>query len=430
MFKTLTKTLVWAALASLCIGGWSACTGKKVEQEPAPKYLWVCAEANFQRLSSPDSIAYYLDKIKDTGFTHVVVDVKPVEGEVLYKSEYFPQLTAADTVTINRDWDYLQTFIDKARERGIKVIASACIMPAGSPQWKTGLVFNDTTFRSRTCVEYKPDGTLKPIYEDEKQVAAFLNPVDPANRELAVKMIKEIVTKYDVDGLALDYCRFPDTKSDFSPLTKAAFEKYLGEQVENFPADIYTYDENGERIPGKYYKQWWAFRAGIISDLVHQISDTIKAIKPGVELNYWAASWIHAIYGHGQNWASPSSDWVKAYPEIASDEYKAAGFAPYLDNFIVGTYLERVYGADDNESIEFGLNRADTLLRGDCNLIGSICSCNHTTDTTATHNLDEAVTVCLDKTGGVMVFDLVHVVNHNQWDVIKNAFERYEKSRK
>ena len=76
-----------------------------------PKYLWFDAEANFERFSSKDSISYYLEKAKDVGFNQVVVDVKPIYGEVLYKSKILPPLTTVHNKVIERDWDYLQYFI-------------------------------------------------------------------------------------------------------------------------------------------------------------------------------------------------------------------------------------------------------------------------------------------------------------------------------
>ena len=54
--------------------------------------MWIDAEANFERFSHKDSIDYYLEKIKSLGFTHAVVDIRPITGEVLYKSEYAPQM--------------------------------------------------------------------------------------------------------------------------------------------------------------------------------------------------------------------------------------------------------------------------------------------------------------------------------------------------
>ena len=66
-----------------------SCTGSDVEK---PKYLWMCIDANFERFSHKDSICYYLDKAKETGFNQVVVDVRGVDGLVLYESDILPVL--------------------------------------------------------------------------------------------------------------------------------------------------------------------------------------------------------------------------------------------------------------------------------------------------------------------------------------------------
>ena len=42
----------------------------------------------------------------------------------------------------------------------------------------------------------------------------------------------------------------------------------------------------------------------IIRDFVAEVRREIKALKPDVKLEYWAASWCGALYADGQNWAS------------------------------------------------------------------------------------------------------------------------------
>ncbi len=69
---------------------------------------------------------------------------------------------------------------------------------------------------------------------------------------------------------------------------------------------------------------------------VERVRTEIKNIKPDIQLEYWAASWIHAIYGQGQNWASTEYDFSKEY-SWASSEYKNAGFAGLLDTLLCGT---------------------------------------------------------------------------------------------
>ena len=51
--------------------------------------LWFDAEANFERFSKKENITYYLDLAKSTGFNSVV-DVRPVQGDALFKSSCNP----------------------------------------------------------------------------------------------------------------------------------------------------------------------------------------------------------------------------------------------------------------------------------------------------------------------------------------------------
>ena len=52
--------------------------------------------------------------------------------------------------------------------------------------------------------------------------------------------------------------------------------------------------------PGIYYKEWWAFRANVITSFVKEVRKEIHSINNKVKLEYWAASWIHGIYGQGR----------------------------------------------------------------------------------------------------------------------------------
>ena len=68
-----------------------------VRQAPVGKaepevYVSIGADANFLRFSSQDSITHYLEECRDAGFNHIVLDVKPNYGKVLYRSDYLTYL--------------------------------------------------------------------------------------------------------------------------------------------------------------------------------------------------------------------------------------------------------------------------------------------------------------------------------------------------
>lgn len=423
----MKKILSFIFLLAISVAVFSTSPNTGTTKAASPEvYVTIGADPNFLRFSHKDSIDIYLDKCLDAGFNHVVLDVKPNYGKVLYRSKYLPYLDFIEGITdepLGRDWDYLQYFIDACHKRNMRLSASFSVLPCGSPYWQRGMCYQDSTFDSLLAIEYRPDGNFDDM-RNTRKAAAFLNPALPEVQRLSLALIMELVRNYDIDGFSLDYCRYPDAQSDFSDFSRREFEKYLGHEVENWPADVFTYAENGERVDGRYINDWWAWRAGVIANFVHTASDSIHAAKPDVDVEYWAATWIHALNTSGQNWASPRSPWVQAYP-YATAEYQAAGFAPALDVFAAGAYLERVHGADNNESIEYALNRADTLLRGDCKLVGSLYAVNHDTISSNPNNMLNAATMCLNKTGNLRVFDISQIEKLGLWSSIRQAVDTF-----
>ncbi|MDE7458614.1 MAG: family 10 glycosylhydrolase [Muribaculaceae bacterium] len=415
------------SILSMLIASCSHQTGK-----PSPEvYITIAADANFMRFSNQDSIVWYLDKARDAGINHVVLDVKPNYGKVLYRSQYLPYLDYIEGITdqpLGRDWDYLQFFIDECHKRDMRLSASFSIMPCGSAYWQRGLCYQDTVYDKWLAIERRPDNTFSDM-RDTRKAAVFLNPALPEVQEYALDLIMELVNNYDIDGFSLDYCRYPDADSEFSDFSRADFEKYIGEPVANWPDDIFTYDEEGNRIDGPLAKQWWAYRAKVISDFIRQASDSIHAAKPDVDVEYWAATWIHALNSSGQNWASPKSSWPMAYA-YGTPEYQATGFAPFIDVFAAGAYLERVHGADDNESIEYAFNRADTLLHGDCRLVGSLYAVNHDNNPDNPNNMYNAALMALQKTGNLRMLDISHLEKYDLWSSIRSAIDDYRQSQK
>ncbi|MCM1532681.1 MAG: family 10 glycosylhydrolase [Ruminococcus flavefaciens] len=406
----------------------SYCSESHIVKEPEV-YVSIAADANFVRFSNQDSIKWYLDRCRDAGFNHVVLDVKPNYGKVLYRSDYLPYLDYIEGVTpepLGRDWDYLQFFIDECHKRDMRLSASFSIMSCGSPYWQRGMCYSDTIYDDMLCVEYRPDGSFNDM-RDTRKAAAFLNPARPDVQDYELELIMELVNKYDIDGFSLDYCRYPDAQSDFSEFSRKAFETYLarqGKTLEQWPGDVVVYDEEGNRIDGSLAREWWAWRAGVISDFIKRAADSIHASKPAIDVEYWAATWIHALNASGQNWASPRSSWPMAY-WYGTPEYQATGFAPYIDVFAAGAYLERVHGADDNESIEYAFNRADTLLKGDCRLVGSLYAINHDNNHDNPNNMYNAAMMSLEKTGNLRVFDISQIHKNDLWESIKRALVDY-----
>jgi hypothetical protein len=77
------KKLVFLMAILFTISLSSHAAKKKGVTQNKESIMWIDGEANFARFSSPDTIDFYLTKLKSLGFTQVVVDVRPITGEVL-----------------------------------------------------------------------------------------------------------------------------------------------------------------------------------------------------------------------------------------------------------------------------------------------------------------------------------------------------------
>jgi uncharacterized protein YfiM (DUF2279 family) len=97
-------------------------------------------------------------------------------------------------------------------------------------------------FRRRGLLVKGADGSL-----NEK----WLCPSHPVNRRKIMGVASEILSRYSVDGLHLDYIRFPGSEYCYCPQCRRAFERSVGAPVKNWPRDVRG---------GSQRQQWQDFR--------------------------------------------------------------------------------------------------------------------------------------------------------------------------
>ena len=128
------KKLIYLLLAMTLIVG---CQNGKT-QESKRLYMWLDCEANFERLSTPDSIDYYMGRIKELGFTDVVADVKSIMGEVLYKSDIAPYMGEWNGTVRSEEYDMLAEVEAACRKHGLGCFASLNVFCGGHNFVKRG----------------------------------------------------------------------------------------------------------------------------------------------------------------------------------------------------------------------------------------------------------------------------------------------------
>ncbi|MDP4117368.1 MAG: family 10 glycosylhydrolase, partial [Bacteroidota bacterium] len=245
-----------------------------------PKLMWFDAEANWQRFCHKDSITYYLDKVKKLGFTDVVIDIKPITGEVLYNSNIAPQMKEWNKVERDPKFNYLQYFIDEGHKRKLKVRASANTFVAGHNFFDRGVIYTDKDKSYWQSINYTDSGLVK-ISLLKHKYSTMLNPALKEVQDYEISIFKEIAKLYPkLDGIILDRVRYDCIEADFSNASKELFEKYTGKKVSKFPEDIFSWakDSAGTKIKveGPLYKQWLEWRVSVIYNFIKRAKDEVK----------------------------------------------------------------------------------------------------------------------------------------------------------
>jgi len=228
------------------------------------------------RQFDPDEVVATLKK---AGFNAVFVRLSSA-GAAYYPSEVLPQV-AGDSR------DYAEAYVQAGRRHRVKIHAwHVCFMMHHAPAsaiaaaLKEGEVMRDTRAHA-----------LRPTYN-----VPVRTPAVASNRDLERKAAVELVTKYDMDGIQLDYIRFFSTAVDYSVSAQRAFEEVLGEKVNRWPSDV-----TSGRLKDRYH-EW---KVGLISSVVREVSQAVKEARSGAKVS---AAVLHnpevALRDHAQDWVS------------------------------------------------------------------------------------------------------------------------------
>jgi uncharacterized lipoprotein YddW (UPF0748 family) len=408
-------------------------------QAQAQVMMWWDAHANFQRLGQADSVRFYLDKCKSVGVTDIVVDVKPITGEVLFASQTAPFLQEWKGYTRSRSFDMLATTIEYGHALGLRIHAGMNVFCGGHQYFNRGIIYDGHS--AWQTILYRDSG-LVPITQIKSKYSGMLNPADPAVQAYQLQVIKELITLYPkLDGIILDRVRFDGIEADFSPLSRKQFEQYLGSSIQAFPADIFTYSKEKERIPGKHYQAWLSWRASVIYQFIQEARNLVKQINPSIKFGDYTGAWYPTYYEVGANWASQDYNPAQDY-SWADKNYQRYGYASLLDIYTTGCYFYEVEKKEVLENnartaarTEAGMSQAKApwySVEGSAELAMKVTKgvvpvwgglyVEQYKDQPA--QFRKAMEMCLRKTNGLMLFDLVHICEKKWWGEIASVTKK------
>ena len=406
-----------------------------------PRYVWIDASANFQYFANDrERIASDLAKVKECGFTDVIVDVRPTEGTVLYKSSVAPEArrlaawVGGSYKFVNRteDWDYLQAFIDEGHKLGLRVNAAMNTFVGGYGGYygleSEGPIFSGSIPESWATVDNFENGISSTFYEGVSGTV-FLNPANSDVQEYLLDIIGEIAA-YDVDGIILDRCRYDDNnlQCEFSDISRKGFEQFNGSAVENWPSDIFKPGVTSlPSKPSDLQKRWLVYRAKTIHDFVEAAAARAHSVNSEVRFGCYVGAWYSSYYNSGVNWASPQYKTSKYY-KWAADDYSDYGYADHCDFMMLGCYagVSSIYGHAEWTMQGFAEQGA-SLLCGDTVFAGGPDIGNSTGFENGGQDakIPDTIDACINAADGYFCFDLCHIRMFDYWDAYKKGFDEY-----
>ena len=130
----------------------------------------------------------------------------------------------------------------------------------------------------------------------------FLNPAHAGVRTWLAQVAREIVTRYDVDGIHLDYIREPGVSLGSDPESRVGFALEHGVDPERL----------GALSPGRRAvvdSLWLAWQAGQVTAVVREVRDSLERVRPGLQLSAAVLADPEAAERHhAQPWAA----WIRS----------------------------------------------------------------------------------------------------------------------
>jgi len=224
---------------------------------------------------SPSDIERAIDDAASLGITDIYFQVRG-QGDAYYRSSLEPAgVELVRTLGGDPGFDPLGVAVDRARSRGIRLHAWINVMPI----WRGTEPPDDRSHPMRANPQWRladASGAPEPLHDGY----VIANPALPEVREHLASIASDIVARYDVDGLHLDYIRFVGDPLDSDPIrpadprTLALFREQTGR------AGI---DTSQDRTA---YRDWLREQ---ITRIVEGIARSVRTTRPGVELS--AAVW-------------------------------------------------------------------------------------------------------------------------------------------
>ena len=226
------------------------------------------------KAKSEADLALVFDRMAIAGINTVFIETVN-SSYTIYPSQVAPQQNP-----LIRNWDPLQAAIELARDRGMEV--HAWVWTFAAVNQRHNEILNLPRNYLGPILSKHPEWAMTDHRGSRFHYSSgkvFLDPANPEVREYLLSLITEIATNYEVDGIHLDYIRYP-FQSPTANMTYgygiAAREKFRN-QTGFDPVTLTPEDP--------LWSKWTEFRIEQIDSFVAEVSQNLKQLRPELTLS-------------------------------------------------------------------------------------------------------------------------------------------------
>jgi uncharacterized lipoprotein YddW (UPF0748 family) len=265
--------------------------------QPEIRYVWLDRGTIVKAKSEKDLIPLF-DQFAQSGINIVFIETLNA-GYTIYPSKIAPEQNP-----LIQGWDPLASAVKLAHERGMELHPWVWIFATANQRHNQ--ILNQPSNYLGPILSRYPDWIITDnkgnLFQPSSQ-KAFLDPANPEVRAYLLSILEEIVTNYNVDGIQLDYIRYPfqnlygnDTHG-YGVSSRQQFFQLTG-------VDPITLNFNHS-----LWEKWTEFRIQQIDSFVITASQKLKAKRPNLILStaVFPMAYYERIDKIQQNWES----WIK-----------------------------------------------------------------------------------------------------------------------
>lgn len=257
--------------------------------------LWVQRAS----LASPAQVIAAVDTARNGRFNTLIVQVRG-RGDAYYNSRHEPRPPLLATQPAS--FDPLALMIERARRAGLKVHAWVnvnLVSDAEPPSARKHIVYLNPEWlmvprplaEDLARINPRAPQYLRRLSEyararSDRVEGLFLSPIHKGAVDHATRVIGDIVSRYDVDGIHLDYIRFPSDEFDYSAEALDEFRTEITSRITAAERREYASRAKGRPLfyTEMFPQGWQEFRRARLTALLMRVRATVKARRPGAML--------------------------------------------------------------------------------------------------------------------------------------------------